>query len=264
MKHNRRPNTEPIAMLGSFPPLRALSSYCLELSSALSELCKVEFISFRKIYPTLLYPGGDLSEDHTFPSKKSPSLNVRRRLTWYNPVTWFIEGFFTEGRLLHAQWWSPPLAPVYLVVCLGFRLRRRPVVFTVHNVLSHEKSFFYGPLSKMLFSMGSLFIVHSEMNRKQLIKGFQVKPDRVIMIPHGPLDFHVRRHIDRESIRKKLGFSPGNKVILLFGAVRSYKGVDTALKAFAEVIHKIPDSRLLIAGKLWVDCLLYTSPSPRD
>jgi glycosyltransferase involved in cell wall biosynthesis len=105
----------------------------------------------------------------------------------------------------------------------------------------------------MLFSMGNFFIVHSEMNRKQLTGRFQVKPDRVAMIPHGPLDFHVRRQIDRESIRKRLGFSPGNKVILLFGAVRSYKGVDTALKAFAEVIHEVPESRLLIAGKLWVD-----------
>ncbi|MDY6950130.1 MAG: glycosyltransferase, partial [Thermodesulfobacteriota bacterium] len=46
-------------------------------------------------------------------------------------------------------------------------------------------------------------------------------------------------------------FGPEARVILLFGAIRPYKGLDTALKAFEEVLKGIPEARLLIAGKLW-------------
>ena len=54
-----------IALLGTLPPLRGLSSYCLEIASALAKMVNVEFISFKKIYPGFLYPGGDLKDDHT-------------------------------------------------------------------------------------------------------------------------------------------------------------------------------------------------------
>ena len=57
-----------IAMLGTFPPLRGLSSYCLELSVAVADLVPVEFISFRKLYPGFLYPCGDLKDEDSFKS----------------------------------------------------------------------------------------------------------------------------------------------------------------------------------------------------
>jgi glycosyltransferase involved in cell wall biosynthesis len=49
-----------------------------------------------------------------------------------------------------------------------------------------------------------------------------------------------------------MGFDPEHRVILLFGAIRPYKGVETALKAFAMVLEMVPEARLLIAGKPWV------------
>jgi len=242
---------ENIAMLGSLPPLRALSSYCLELALAVADLGKVEFISFKKIYPARLYPGGDLKDDHTFPIIGHPNLKVRRRLTWYNPVSWIIEGISTNTVLLHAQWWSLPLAIVYFVVCLGFKLRRKPVIFTVHNILQHDKSLLYRIISRMLFKLGDHFIVHSLSNRAQLIKYYKIPLNRITQIPHGPLAFYVQDNMDRNAVRNKMGFDPENSVVLLFGTIRPYKGIDTALKAFAQVLPKIPGARLLIAGKLW-------------
>jgi glycosyltransferase involved in cell wall biosynthesis len=52
-------------------------------------------------------------------------------------------------------------------------------------------------------------------------------------------------------IRDEFGFNQKEKVILIFGAIRPYKGIDTALRAFSEVVKQIPEARLLIAGKLW-------------
>lgn len=240
-------------MLGSFPPLRALSSYCLELASSLADLGEVEFISFKKLYPEFLYPGGELKDDPTFPSVNHHRLKVKRRLTWYNPIMWIREGLFTKAELLHAQWWSLPLMLVYFFVCGGFKLRKRPVVFTVHNVLPHEDSWAFHKLSSLLFALGDHFIVHTTKNRKQLITWHGISPDKISLIPHGTLDFYARADMDREAIRRELGFGPHTKVILLFGALRAYKGIDTALKAFAEVLSQCPESRLLIAGKRWVE-----------
>ncbi|MFH2064838.1 MAG: glycosyltransferase family 4 protein [Pseudomonadota bacterium] len=255
MKQRRPEQTkEPvIAMLGSLPPLRALSSYCLEFSVAMANLTRVCFLSFQKIYPGFLYPGGMLQDDHTYPGVSHKRLRVRRFLTWYNPLTWLIEGFCTKADLLHAQWWSLPLFMVYAVICIGFRLRNKPVVFTVHNVLPHEKSRLFTFVSGLLFLLGDHFIVHSIKNKQQLIRQYRIPPRKITIIPHGPLDFHVSPKRTREEARKQMNIKPDEKVILLFGAIRPYKGIDTAIEAFARVRQTIPDSRLVIAGKLWED-----------
>lgn len=238
-------------MLGTFPPLRGLSSYCLEIASAISRLITVEFISFKKIYPGFLYPGGDLKEDHTFPAATSKGLRIRRRLTWYNPVTWFAEGLMPQAELLHAQWWSLPLAVIYFCICGIFKLRGKPVVFTVHNVLSHGRSRLYKMASQRLFSMGDHFIVHTEKNRRQLTACYGIGSGNISVVPHGSLDFQVRNRIDPLKVRAELGLAPNQKVVLLFGAIRPYKGVHTAIGAFAKVIEDVPEAVLLIAGKAW-------------
>ena len=240
-------------MLGSLPPSRGLSSYCLELSTAMADLGPVEFISFRKMYPAFIYPGGDLKDDNTFPPLTCKGLKVSRRLTWYNPISWFYAGFFTNADLLHAQWWSLPLWLIYVVICAGFKLRGKPVVFTVHNVLSHEGSYAFYKASDLLFKFSDHFIVHTNRNKEQLIRYYQIHPDKISLIPHGTLDFYVNSNANREDIRKEMGFTPEEKVILIFGAIRAYKGIDTAFAAFSEVLKKIPEARLLIAGKLWED-----------
>ena len=150
-----------IAMMGSFPPIRGLSSYCLEISQALAGLVKIEFISFKRMYPQFLYPGGDLSNDPTFPEIDHSNIHVKRRMTWYNPLSWLAEGIATKADLLHAQWWSLPLVIIYGCVCLLFKLRGKPVVFTVHNVLCHDRSKLYRLASRLLFRLGDHFIVHT-------------------------------------------------------------------------------------------------------
>jgi glycosyltransferase involved in cell wall biosynthesis len=242
-----------IAILGSFPPLRALSNYCLGLSLALSEMGRIEFISFKKIYPAFLYPGGDLIDDDSFPEIKHPNLRVWRRLTWYNPLSWISEGIFKDADLLHIQWWSVPLILVYLFVCLAFKLRRKPILCTIHNIHQHERSMASDLSSKLLFSLCDHFIVHAEANRRELIGNYRIDPEKVTVIPHGPLEFQMGDHSDHRQVKKEMGFDASNKVVLLFGAIRSYKGIDTSLKAFPRVLQKVPEARLLIGGKLWED-----------
>ena len=240
-----------IALLGTLPPLRGLSSYCLEIASALAQKVNVEFISFKKIYPGFLYPGGDLKDDHTFPAIDVEGLRIRRRLTWYNPGTWFAEALLTKAELLHAQWWSLPLAGIYGCLCGLFKLRRKPVIFTVHNVSGHDSSRCYKIASRLLFKLGDHFIVHTKKNLQQLTACYGIANQDISVIPHGSLDFQVCDQIDPLKVRAELGVSPNHKVVLLFGAIRPYKGINTAIEAFSHVLKAVPDAILLVAGKLW-------------
>ena len=246
-----------IAILGTLPPIRGLSSYCLEFATALSTRFTVEFISFKNIYPAFLYPGGNLEEDQTYPAIKRTAIHVRRCLNWYNPFSWITEGAFTKADLLHAQWWSLPLFPIYLVICLWFKLRGKPVIFTVHNVLPHERSLLFVKLSHLLFSVGDHFIVHSNMSRRQMMIHYHIPQERISVIPHGSLDFYVRSRVDSRELRREMGFFENDKIILLFGAIREYKGIDVAIKALPEIVRHIPKARLLVAGKLWEDWTPY-------
>lgn len=247
-----------VSILGTLPPIRGLSSYCRELAVALSEKCRVEFISFRKIYPAFLYPGGAPGDDNTYPALPATQIREKRHLTWYNPLSWLRDGRGAEGKILHAQWWSAPLFPVYLTVCACFKLKGKPVIFTVHNVLSHEHVALYGILSRILFQLGDHFIVHTEPNRQQMKALYHVADSKISVIPHGSLDFHRKRGIRREAVRREMGLSHENRVVLAFGAIRPYKGLDVAIEAFSKIVREVPEARLLIAGRLWEDWAPYS------
>lgn len=240
-----------VMMLGTLPPVPGISSYCLELVRKMTELCSVDFLSFKKIYPSLFYPGGRLIEDWTFPRFEHPNLTVRHTLTWYNPWQWLREGVKSDSAILHVQWWSLPLAPIIAGVCLGFRLRGRPVVMTIHNVSLHEKSILFSTACRMLCTLANRVIVHTASGRKSLSLHHGVALRKIAVVSHGPLDFYVREDIDRDVLRKEIGFEPNHRVILMFGAIRPYKGLDTALHALAQVMKEIPATRLLVVGKPW-------------
>jgi glycosyltransferase involved in cell wall biosynthesis len=246
-----------IAMLGSFPPQRGISSYCFELTCALARRVAMDFISFKHMYPRILYPGGGLADDNTFPSMLPSRLIVRRNLTWYNPLSWLKEMLNSQADLLHVQWWSIPLAPVAACVALGYKLRGKPVVFTIHNVIGHERRTLFRKVSATLFKLGDHFIVHTAANRDILVQSFKIAPQRVCRVPHGILGFFRPPEVDRDEIRNCFGYRQHHRVILLFGAIRPYKGLLTALRAFAAVHRRLPDVRLLVAGKLWESWIPY-------
>lgn len=241
-----------IAMLGSLPPLKGISAYCRELAANVASIpnVRVEFLSFASLYPGFLYPGGS-SEDDTLPTPDLPSLHHRRRLRWWNPLSWIIEGF-TKGDVLHAQWWSWFLAPVFLTVITLFKLRRIPVVMTLHNVIPHERSKLKLWLHDVVLKRADHYVVHSNANRDELMSHYGVGADRISLIPHGTLSFTPPAPDAHRRIRRELNLADDQLVMLLFGAIRPYKGLDTLLAALKRVQDERPALRLLIAGKPWV------------
>ncbi len=237
-------------MIGSLPPVKGISPYMAGLVQALGarDDVDVEVIGFESIYPAWLYPGGEPAE-----SGRQPYLAgvvVRNLLKWYDPLSWIRAGLELRGDVVHAQWWSFVLAPAYITVLAIARLRGKRVVLTVHNVAPHEEGAIRRSLNAAVLRCGHRVIVHSENNRTALRVEASRRP--VVVVPHGRLD-PPRSGLTRPEARGRLGLSNNGaaQVVLAFGNIRPYKGIDVLLKAFASVLKERPRAVLVIAGKAW-------------
>jgi glycosyltransferase involved in cell wall biosynthesis len=244
---------EIISIIGTLPPIKGISPYCSELALMLAENKHVDFINFKKLYPERLYPGGTKCEDLYPVDLNHRNLSVRNIITWYNPLSWIRAGFSVKGSKVLAQWWSYPLAPVYLIILSIAKLRGKEIHITVHNIYPHERSRVKDFLNHMVLPLADTLIVHTEDNRKELVrKGW--KEEKIKVLPHPPLKMSGKedaKKIDRGHARNELGFSQNDKVLCFFGNIRDYKGLDNLLLALAQLRQIMPEIRLIIAGQPW-------------
>lgn len=233
-----------ISILSTLPPTKGLSPYTLGLVEEISKLCGVEFYGFKSIYPNFLYPGG------TKTSEKEPSIknmNIKNNLAWYNPFSWIKTGFQIDTEIIHAQWWSWFLAPIYVVTLTIAKWRGKKIIMTIHNVKPHEKSFIKNWLNNSVLNLADEYIVHSEDNKKQFISLNKTKKITHV-IPHGIIKIEKSLKTIIE-LKKEYNFNKKDKILLFFGNIRDYKGLDVLLKS----LNKIKDKniKLIIAGKPW-------------
>jgi glycosyltransferase involved in cell wall biosynthesis len=244
------------SLVGTLPPVKGVSAYTAHLLDALARepSAGVEFIGFRRIYPRRAYPGGD-PDEAGMAAPVFDDVRVRNDITWYNPLTWIGAGFHARGDVVHAQWWSYALAPVY-VTALGIaRLRGKRVLLTVHNVAPHEGGLVKRALNRVVFRLAHGFVVHSEQNRRELARIIGAGA-RIDVLPHGALET-PRTGMSRLTARARLGIAPDARVVLCFGNIRPYKGVEVLLRAFARVARDDDRAVLVIAGKPWEDWAPY-------
>lgn len=240
-----------ILLLGSFPPqAQGIPGYCGALAQALTAHGPVRAIGFKAMYPAFLFPGVKTAMDPTSPAPHAPNLDLRNSLAWYNPLGWLWNAVATPASIVHIQWWSLPLFPVCLTFTLAAKLRRVPVVITLHNVLPHESSPWFLRASRVLYRLADHLIVHSDINRAQLLEHFHCDADRVSCVPMG-IDAPAATTLDKESARAQLGIPTVRPTLLFFGTIRPYKGLDVLLRAIAEVRKHHPGVLLVIAGKPW-------------
>ncbi len=242
-----------IVMLGAFPPQsQGVMDYCGELAQALAERYDVTAIGYRAMYPALLYPGEKTRVDGTKPKLEAAHLRVHHPLTYYNPWTWLRAAISSRADVFHVQWWSLPLWAVSLVMMIVMRLRGKVVVVTLHNVLPHGRSRLFVPASRLLCRLAHRVVVHSEQNRQQLHDHYRLPEGKTHQVPHGVF-FSKVKQLDAQNSKRGLGLEKRDQVILLYGALRAYKGIDVLLRAFAELADVHHRVQLVIAGKLWLD-----------
>lgn len=241
-----------VTILGALPPWRAVGPYTRSLVQALDAIedLDLEFLDFSSLYPPKLYPGGD-PIDRTGSRPSFRRVRLRRLLAWYNPFSWVWAGLTLRGRIVHAQWWSFILAPVYFTVLGLARLRGRKVVLTLHNVLPHEGGRWQRWMFLSVLRFGHHFIVHAQRNVEALTAVYPPATGRVTVVPLGLHTVDAKRKLTAEEARIELGLPPSQPMILAFGNIRPYKGIDVLLQAFRRVLKVGQNATLVIAGQPW-------------
>ena len=242
-----------ITLIGTLPPIKGISPYCQELLKSLSKRIGVEFIGFRKLYPDFLYPGGTKVKDRNYKVPQVKNAKIKNILTYYNPLIWIWAGLSAKGDIIHAQWWSHVLAPIYFVILLICKIRRKKILITVHNVIPHENNKMNNFLNKTILVFGDKFITHTERNKENLSNFYDIPKDKISVIPHGILKSILIKNISKKEARKYLKIPQSSKVILYFGNIRDYKGLDILIQSLKFIIKEIKDTILIIAGKSWID-----------
>ncbi|MET0790070.1 MAG: glycosyltransferase family 4 protein [Polyangiaceae bacterium] len=241
-----------VTLIGTLPPIKSISDYCLELTQALLEDVDVQFINFKHIYAEALYKGGGTKEtDPLFKRPQSSRLEVKDLLTWYNPLSWLYAGLTSDGELVHFQWWTSYLFPVFFSVGVVCKARGKKLVCTVHNVHGHETGWRDRLLNRLILKLPDLFLVHTERNSQQLHAAFGIPLDRIRVVPHGIFEFYRDQELTQAEAKSRLGIPGDAKVLLSFGHVRPYKGIEDLIAAFKLARTRVPNLFLVIAGKAW-------------
>lgn len=233
-----------VTLIGILPPTKSLGPYCAELANSLSKKIKLDFINFKNLYPNFMYPGGIKDPNKKFIKPKE--MKVYNTITYYNPFSWIKAGRMVKTNIVHIQFWSPITIPIYLTILPILRLRKKKLILTIHNVIPHESFFLEKFLTKLLFYFSNHFIVHSKENKKSLNSFFKIPLKKISVIPHGV--FRIKKELVEKFEKEK-----GEKIILYFGIIRKYKGIDVLIKAFSIVNKKIKNCKLIIAGKSWIN-----------
>jgi glycosyltransferase involved in cell wall biosynthesis len=107
-------------------------------------------------------------------------------------------------------------------------------------------------MNKVLVGIASHVIVHSQSDKNTILEQNPSFKGQLDVFPL-PLYGHYRssKQIDPDEARMQLGLKQDN-VVLFFGIIRPYKGLDVLLDAFAALLLRMPNSFLVVAGKLWI------------
>ena len=247
-----------IAIVGPSYPLRGGNAlFVAHLYESLSVDHEVYVVSFRRLYPTLLFPGKTQMNLSRAPVKSTPSRQIIDSL---NPLTWVRAArWITKPKrrpdLVVFVWWNP-----FFGVCYGTMarlLRRRygvPVVFVCENVVSHENRWVDRFLTRFALSAADYYLVLSGVVERRIESLFPTRPVRQAALPI--YDCYRTEAADRDEARRELGLE--RPTMLFFGYVRKYKGLGYLLEAMPLVLEKI-DAELLVVGEFYDDRAAYES-----
>lgn len=131
---------------------------------------------------------------------------------------------------------------------LYFRLMARRYLYTVHNILPHSRkdSCFFRLIYHLVYKIPHILLVHTRGAQEQLIKEFGVAKNKIHLTSIGLNEEMPVSDLTVKEARHHLSFRENEKVILFFGKIEEYKGLDILLNTFEKLTD--PATRLLIAG----------------
>lgn len=244
-----------ISLIGPTYPFRGgISHYTTLLCRELRRNHSVQFLSFSRQYPGILFPGKSDRDDSKNPITVN---NVRYPIDSVNPLTWMKtarEIINYNPDLVIFPWWVAFWAPQFWTILRLIRRKRNlRITFICHNVVEHESNKLKKFVTRTVLSLGDRFITHS-IEETDRLRGLLGKEAEFVTAFHPTYSGLDDNRYTKEEAKKTLGMN-GN-VMLFFGFVREYKGLHVLLDALPLVFQKT-EATLLVVGEFWKDKELY-------
>ena len=245
---------DQLIIMGPAWPLRGnLAAFDEKLAACFLEAdIKTKLSTFSLQYPGFLFPGTTQYSSDPAPQ----NLKIEVEINSINPFNWIKVGLRIKKEkpdLIIVRYWIPFMGP-----CLGTILRivklnkHTKVIAIVDNMIPHEKRIGDQIFTKFFVGGVDGFLTMSNKVQND-VKSFTNKPSCVS--PH-PIYDHFGETMPKVEARKLLNLEENDKVILFFGFVRAYKGLDLLIEAMNQPAIKEAGIKLVIAGEF------YEAPEP--
>ncbi|MBD0365656.1 MAG: glycosyltransferase [Flavisolibacter sp.] len=243
---------QQVLIIGPAHPLRGgLATFNHRLAKEFmlqGDECKI--ISFSLQYPSFLFPGKSQYTNEPAPE----GITILSLINSINPFNWIQVGrTISKWRpdLIVVRFWLPFMGPALGTILRQVKNNRHTKIVSIaDNVIPHEKRPGDKSFTRYFLQVCDGFITMSEKVKEDLRHFTQDKP--VQLVQH-PLYDTFGEHLPKVEARNYLGLDQQEKIILFFGFIRSYKGLDLLIKAMAEEQVRKENIKLLIAGEFYED-----------
>lgn len=242
-----------VIIIGPAYPLRGgLSSFNERMARAFTkENFDTSIYTFSLQYPSFLFPGTTQYSTEPPPN----DLKIYQNINSINPFNWCLIGREIKNKqpdIIVVRYWLPFMGP-----CLGTILRiakknhHTKIICIADNIIPHEKRIGDTQFTNFFIKPIDAFVTMSEKVQNDLKKITQKKS---IQIVH-PLYDNFGEKINKTKACEHLQIEPQQKIILFFGFIRKYKGLDLLFHAIAILKQKkyfeTHSLKFLIAGEFY-------------
>ncbi|MGZ4235190.1 MAG: glycosyltransferase family 4 protein [Solirubrobacteraceae bacterium] len=214
----------------------------------------VELITSRFAYSSVAEPDGYVLREHFYRhARGAPGGRVRSltKLAEHVPDMLRYRRLAGDADVVHFQWLDVQWLDRLL-------LPRGPLVLTAHDLLPREPRPGQVSAQRRLYDAVDALVVHSEYGRAQLVQALGLDPRKVHVIHHGA--FEHLAGVASQPLAPELEQAAG-PVVLFFGLLRPYKGVDVLLRAWREM-PAAAEAELWIVGRPRMDIAPLRASAP--
>jgi glycosyltransferase involved in cell wall biosynthesis len=252
-----------VVIIGPAYPLRGgLASFDQRLCRAFTEAGHdASIYSFSLQYPGFLFPGTTQYSSDPPPE----GIEIHSLINSISPLNWLSTGERLRKEapdLLVVRYWLPFMGPALGTILRRVRKNGRTRIIAItDNVLPHEKRPGDLVFTRYFLKACDGFITMSDEVMQDLRKFEKTKPAEKVIHPlYDNFGEIVPKPDARHMLNEKLDLNIGadEKIVLFFGFIRKYKGLDLLLRAMAEPGIREAGIRLLVAGEYYDEEKTYT------
>lgn len=246
-----------IILIGPAHPLRGgLATFNQRLAKEfLDQGFHCTIWSFSLQYPSFLFPGTTQYSSEPAPAE----ISIQTKINSVNPLNWIRTGNALRKirpDLVIVRYWLPFMGPALGTILRRVKKNRHTKIIAItDNVIPHEKRPGDNSFTRYFLKSCDGFITMSEKVMTDLRKFEPQKPARQVL---HPLYDNFGEILPKKIAREKLGMPPNEKIILFFGFIRAYKGLDLLLQAMSDERIRSAEIKLLLAGEYYEDAKPYT------